>query len=108
MYGILVIEDDAGLNRGICFTLEREGYQVWGADTVKQACELYRERRRDLHSTGSEPSGRRRPQAVPARQKESQIPIIMLTARDMETDEIIGLESGADVITLRSRFPLRY
>ncbi len=44
MYGILVIEDDAGLNRGICFTLEREGYQVWGADTVKQACELYRER----------------------------------------------------------------
>lgn len=29
MYGILVIEDDAGLNRGICFTLEREGYQVW-------------------------------------------------------------------------------
>lgn len=96
MYGILVIEDDAGLNRGICFTLEREGYQVWGADTVKQACELYREKQPDLIVLDLNlPDGDGLKLCCRIR-KESQIPIIMLTARDMETDEIIGLESGAD------------
>lgn len=68
---ILIIEDDAGLNRGISFALKQEGYETVSAGTLQEGTRLFEQER---------------PAAV----------ILMLTARDLETDGIMGLASGAD------------
>ena len=37
MPGILVVEDDENLNRGITFSLKKSGYKVFSAESVKKA-----------------------------------------------------------------------
>ena len=37
MPGILLVEDDENLNRGITFSLKKSGYEVFSAETVKKA-----------------------------------------------------------------------
>ena len=37
MPGILVVEDDENLNRGITFSLKKNGYEVFSAESVKKA-----------------------------------------------------------------------
>ena len=37
MSGILVVEDDENLNRGITFSLKKSGYEVFSAESVKKA-----------------------------------------------------------------------
>ncbi|WP_343209509.1 response regulator transcription factor [Anaerolentibacter hominis] len=93
---ILVMEDDAGLNRGICFFLERDGCHVISCDTVARGWRLYREEAPDMILLDLNfPDGDGLDFCRRVRE-ESTLPILMLTARDMETDEILGLESGAN------------
>lgn len=93
---ILLLEDDEGLSRGMCFALEKEGYSVRAANTIKQAVRLYREKQADLLLIDLNlPDGDGLDFCKEVR-KTSNIPIIILTARDLETDEIIGFEMGAD------------
>ncbi len=40
MPGILVVEDDENLNRGITFSLKKSGYEVFSAESVKKAKKL--------------------------------------------------------------------
>lgn len=97
---VLIIEDDAGLNRGISFALEQEGYAVVSARTLREGERLFEKERPDAVILDLNlPDGdglafckkvRQRPGA------EAQAAILMLTARDLETDEIMGLTSGAD------------
>ena len=39
MLGILVVEDDENLNRGITFSLKKSGYEVFSAESVKKKSE---------------------------------------------------------------------
>ena len=41
MPGILVVEDDENLNRGITFSLKKSGYEVFSAESVKKAKRIY-------------------------------------------------------------------
>lgn len=93
---ILVVEDDVGLAGGICFSLERDGYEVCQGGSLKQAHRLLREEKPDavLLDLGL-PDGDGMEFCRRVRE-ESSVPILMLTARDMETDEVQGLLSGAD------------
>lgn len=97
---ILIIEDDEGLNRGISFALEQEGYEVISARTLLDGSSLFeRETPDGVILDLNLPDGdgidfcRRIRQLSDAR---AETAIVMLTARDMETDEIMGLTSGAD------------
>ena len=45
MPGILVVEDDENLNRGITFSLKKSGYEVFSAESVKKAKRRSEERR---------------------------------------------------------------
>lgn len=93
---ILIIEDDRGLNRGISFALEQEGYEVYSAFDLKSGDMLYRKEEPDaLLLDLNLPDGDGIAFCKKVRQ-DSDIPILMLTARDMEVDEIMGLSSGAD------------
>jgi len=96
METILVMEDDEGLNRGICFSLEKEGYRVFAADGLLQGKRLLRLHPVDLVLLDiALPDGDGYAFCKELREY-SDLPIIMLTARDLEADEMLGFEAGAD------------
>jgi DNA-binding response OmpR family regulator len=96
METILLIEDDEGLSRGIDFTLSKEGYHVLVAKDLSQGVQQVQENPVDLILLDLNlPDGDGLEFCKEIR-SSSSVPIIVLTARDLETDEIIGFESGAD------------
>ncbi len=93
---ILIVEDDIGLSRGISFALTGYGYQVLTARSQKEAFMLFeKERPNAVLLDLNLPDGDGIDFCRLIR-KKSDLPILMLTARDMELDEIMGLKSGAD------------
>jgi DNA-binding response OmpR family regulator len=93
---ILVVDDEPKLVRVVREYLEHDGYRVVSAGDGREALERFRQERPDLvvldlmlpELDGLEVCRRIR--------QESRVPIIMLTARTEEVDELIGLELGAD------------
>lgn len=93
---ILVIEDDQGLRQGIAFSLTQEGYQVFQASSGKEGYRLFLQESPQgilLDLNLPDMDGNDLCRKI---RETSQVPILMLTARDMETDEIMGLSQGAD------------
>lgn len=96
METILIVEDDEGLNRGISFTLLKEGFRVLQAHNLNHASQLFKENSVNLIILDLNlPDGDGLDFCRKIR-TFSNVPIIMLTARDLETDEVIGFETGAD------------
>lgn len=96
MKKILLIEDDRALNTGLVYDLEIENYKVYPAFTLSEGITLLEKNSPDLILLdGSLPDGDGFDfcQAVKA---ERDIPVILLTARDMEQDEMKGFDCGAD------------
>lgn len=93
---LLVIEDDKGLANGIAFSMQRDGYEVLCAGTLKKGRELLFSENPDAVLLDLNlPDGDGMDFCCDIR-KSSQVPVLMLTARDLETDEVQGLLSGAD------------
>ncbi|MGQ9459340.1 MAG: response regulator transcription factor [Anaerolineae bacterium] len=93
---ILVVEDEKDLARLVRGYLENAGYEVLQAYTGREALFMVRQERPDLVILDlglPEMDGLDVAQAL---RRESQIPIIMLTARVEESDRILGLGLGAD------------
>ncbi len=93
---ILVVDDEKKIVDIVRAYLERDGYQVMVAYEGKSALELARRQTPDLIILDlmlPEISGW---DICRILRKESEVPIIMLTARDDTTDKIVGLELGAD------------
>lgn len=96
MKTILIIEDDKNLSRGIAFSFEKEGVTTLCADTLDVGNDMLHRHTIDLIILDLNlPDGDGVEFCKSVREK-SNVPIIMLTARDMETDEIAGLVAGAD------------
>ncbi|MCM1386901.1 MAG: response regulator transcription factor [Bacillus sp. (in: Bacteria)] len=97
---ILIIEDDAGLNRGISFALEQDGCQALCARTLKEGLTLFEKETPDAVILDLNlPDGDGMDFCKTIRRlpgEKAKTPLLMLTARDMEVDEIMGLSSGAD------------
>ncbi|MDE7132773.1 MAG: response regulator transcription factor [Lachnospiraceae bacterium] len=97
---ILMIEDDEGLNRGVSFALEQEGYAVVSARTLQDGKALFEKENPDAVILDLNlPDGDGLSFCKEIRQlpgDKAGTAVLMLTARDMETDEIMGLASGAD------------
>lgn len=95
MARILVVEDDEILRNGIAFALTREGYQVKTAGSLS-GMRGQLEGVLDLVILDvSLPDGDSR-DFLPCLRKESQVPVIFLTARNTEKDMIAGFDAGAD------------
>lgn len=96
MKRILVVEDDEMLNAGLCYNLQMEGLEAAPAYSLKQADALWREMQCSLILLDVNlPDGDGFSFAKEVR-KESDVPIVFLTAKDMDEDMIAGFESGAD------------
>jgi two-component system, OmpR family, alkaline phosphatase synthesis response regulator PhoP len=94
---ILVIEDDPAVARGLDYGLQAEGFVVLLADTGKKALELARHENVHLVLLDvrlPELNGFDVLRQLRAEGKKQ--PIIMVTARDEESDKVLGLELGAD------------
>lgn len=95
-YRILVAEDDRGLNQGIRLALQREEFVFDAAYTLKEAEEIWRTKAPDmvlLDVNFPDGSGF---DFLRMLRLSSSVPVLMITANDMETDEVIGLTLGAD------------
>ncbi|MGH2965795.1 MAG: response regulator [Solirubrobacterales bacterium] len=93
---ILLVDDEQSVQTLLTYPLLKEGYEVVSAHDGREALDRFAEQRFDLvvldimlpHVDGIEVCRRIR--------SRSQVPIIMLTAKDDEIDKVLGLEMGAD------------
>jgi len=93
---ILLIEDDNNLSRGINYSFEKEGFNIYCADTLDAGMEIFNTHAVDIIILDLNlPDGDGMDFCKLVREK-SNIPIIMLTARDLEIDELTGFLAGAD------------
>jgi two-component system response regulator RegX3 len=93
---ILVVEDESSLADSLRYNLEREGFAVTVAADGRHALERFRAEAPALVILDlmlPEASGLDVCRAI---RKESDVPIIMVTAKDSEADKVTGLELGAD------------
>ena len=93
---ILIVEDEESLADSVRYNLEREGYVVGVAADGREAIEQFRSQPPSLVILDlmlPEISGLDVCRAIRA---ESEVPIIMVTAKDSEADKVTGLELGAD------------
>ena len=84
------------MRQGIAFSLAQEGYEVLQAQNGKEGYRLFLQEAPQgilLDLNLPDMDGNDLCRKI---RESSQVPILMLTARDMETDEIMGLSSGAD------------
>lgn len=96
MKKILLVEDDETLRKTLAYNLEKEGFKVKQTGDGSDALTLAREQTPDLIVLDVMLPSLDGLSVCRILRKESEVPIIMLTARDSEIDRIIGLEIGAD------------
>ena len=93
---ILLVDDEQSVQTLLTYPLRKDGYEVVSARDGREALDRFAEQRFDLvvldimlpKLDGIEVCRRLR--------SRSQVPIIMLTAKDDEIDKVLGLEMGAD------------
>ncbi len=96
MTRILVVEDEASLSEPLAYLLEREGYEVAVAPDGPSALREFDQRGADLVLLDLMLPGMSGTDVCRDLRSRSQVPIIMLTAKDGEVDIVVGLELGAD------------
>ena len=96
MTRILIVEDEASFHEALSFLLGKEGFTVSIAENGREALEKFARDGADLILLDlmiPEVSGIEVCRSI---RTTSQVPIIMLTAKDAEIDKVVGLELGAD------------
>jgi DNA-binding response OmpR family regulator len=93
---ILIVEDEQKMARLVKLYLEEAGYQAVAVHDGGQAIYAFRQERPDMVLLDLNLPNVDGLDVCKALRRESDVPIIMLTARSEEADRLIGLELGAD------------
>jgi len=96
MKNILLVEDEVKLSRFVELELEYEGYKVDTAFDGRTAVEKFHENKYDLVLLDLMLPGLSGLEVLRRIRKNSDTPVIMLTAKGEVTDKVVGLDSGAD------------
>ena len=96
MSKILVVEDEASFSDALSYVLTKEGYEVVVADTGDGAIATFDKGGADLVLLDLMLPGLSGTEVCRQLRARSNVPIIMLTAKDTEVDKVVGLELGAD------------
>lgn len=93
---VLLIEDDPSIREGVGLGLRRRGHDVSAAETGEAGLELMASFHPELVLLDLMLPGINGVQVCRRIRENSQVPIIMLTARGDDFDIVVGLEAGAD------------
>jgi DNA-binding response OmpR family regulator len=93
---ILVVDDEPAIADAIVYRLREEGFEVDAVGDGALALDAAREQHYDLMILDLLLPGLPGLEVCQALREDSDLPIIMLTARDAEVDRVRGLELGAD------------
>ena len=96
MTRVLVIEDEETFSETLQYMLDREGFQVAVAGTGPAGLEEYERNGADLVLLDVMLPGLPGTEVCRRLRSFSDVPVIMLTAKDSEVDKVVGLELGAD------------
>ncbi len=100
MQKILVVEDDRELNQALCYALEKQGYQVIPVFSILQAKSNFEQLKKERHvhliiQDVNLPDGKGF-EFCKWVKKQEDIPVLFLTARDLEEDALKGYDVGAE------------
>lgn len=97
MNRILLVEDEESVSRGISFTLERAGYQVYACGSIGETWQVLKEHQPQMLICDlTLPDGNGLDLIRRIRKEQEGIYILCLTALDSETDYVMGYGAGAD------------
>ncbi|PQZ85965.1 DNA-binding response regulator [Arthrobacter sp. MYb227] len=96
MTRILLVEDEESLSDPLSYLLEKEGFEVRIADNGLSAVTEFERHGADLVLLDLMLPGQPGTEVFKQIRTTSQVPVIMLTAKDSEIDKVVGLELGAD------------
>ena len=92
----MVVEDEASYRETLAILLPKEGHEVVVAADGHEALARFADSQPDLILLDLMLPGISGNEVCRTIRQTSNVPIIMLTAKDSETDEVVGLEIGAD------------
>lgn len=95
-YSVLIVDDDVKLVTLLQTYFEKEGCITYSANDGLDALQVVREKKPDIMVLDLMLPGLDGLDVCRRIRKDNDIPIIMLTARDEESDRLVGLEIGAD------------
>jgi two-component system response regulator RegX3 len=96
MTRILIVEDEASFSEALAFLLSKEGFETAVAETGREALDMFNAQGADLILLDLMIPVVSGVEVCRSIRTNSQVPIIMLTAKDAEIDKVVGLEIGAD------------
>lgn len=93
---VLVVDDERPIVEALAYNLKKEGFLVTTAGSGEEGLHLARTTKPDLVILDIMLPGASGFQVCRVLRRESEVPIIMLTAKGEEDDRVLGLELGAD------------
>ena len=96
MTRVLVVEDEDSFSDAISYLLRKEGFEVAVCSTGPDALETFDRTGADLVLLDLMLPGLPGSEVCKSLREKSNVPVIMLTAKDGEIDKVVGLELGAD------------
>ncbi|MBG0813737.1 response regulator transcription factor [Planomonospora sp. ID82291] len=96
MTRVLIVEDEESFSDALSYMLRKEGFEVAVAATGPEALETFDRGGADLVLLDLMLPGLPGTEVCRSLRQRSNVPVIMLTAKDSEIDKVVGLELGAD------------
>jgi two-component system, OmpR family, response regulator RegX3 len=93
---VLVVEDEESFSDALSYMLRKEGFEVAVATTGPEALDTFDRTGADLVLLDLMLPGLPGTEVCRSLRQRSNVPVIMLTAKDSEIDKVVGLELGAD------------
>jgi two-component system catabolic regulation response regulator CreB len=103
MTSVLIVEDEPAIRESLAFALKRDGFQVAEAASLREAQQ--RIEGADLIVLDLVLPDGNGLEFLRSLRAQSDVPVIVLTSRDEETDRVVGLEMGADDYVLKPFSP---
>jgi two-component system, OmpR family, response regulator RegX3 len=93
---VLVVEDEESFSDALAYMLRKEGFEVVVCPTGPEALDAFDRNGADLVLLDLMLPGLPGTEVCRTLRQRSNVPVIMLTAKDTEVDKVVGLELGAD------------
>ena len=93
---VLIVEDEESISDALAYMLRKEGFEVAVCPTGPDALEAFDRHGADLVLLDLMLPGPPGTEVCRSLRERSDVPVIMLTAKDTEVDRAVGLELGAD------------